>query len=217
MNLPADLSGLWFAGVLLLPVASGALLADAGPWFAGTEVQAYPAGTIAGVNLEKAVADRDLLLFRAGVNRAYRQDFGEHDREQGGGPGGTLGYVRFFQKGYRGWAFGVRLDYWRLEIDWWDNRLSRPERNLQDPLFLYLAASRTDLLIPYLLGTRRRGRTGINVWQPTVEARVVFSLRGRLSLGLSMAVGAERNTRTHGEAVGQGPILLWGVSVMSRL
>ena len=45
---------------------------------------------------------------------------GEHDDENGGGPGISLGTRYYFREKYQGLFLGARLDLWLMEIDWQD-------------------------------------------------------------------------------------------------
>ncbi|MGE0441267.1 MAG: hypothetical protein AB7S39_12345 [Gemmatimonadales bacterium] len=86
------------------------------PRAAGFEVQVYPAGQIGAVRLDVPL-QRDLLLSAyAGYDRARRGDFGRHDDERGGGPGGGLGAALRFGR----FLVGARADVWWLGIDWSD-------------------------------------------------------------------------------------------------
>ena len=86
----------------------------------GLNVQAYPAGLITEVEFVVPIDDNQALLFRAGYNFTDRRDFGEHDNEEGGGPGLTLGYRYATRDLAEGWFFGARADLWFMKIDWKD-------------------------------------------------------------------------------------------------
>ena len=82
------------------------------------ELQAYPAGLITTLALRFDMGLSDQTSLRAGFNKADRQDYGEHDDESGGGPGGGIGYRHFLEQRDRGAFYGARLDLWSLGIDW---------------------------------------------------------------------------------------------------
>ena len=59
----------------------------------GISVQAYPAGIIPTLNLERYIDEQASIVYRLGANIIDRQDFSdENDEETGGGFGGSLGY-----------------------------------------------------------------------------------------------------------------------------
>ena len=147
-------------------------------------MQAYPAGVIAGLHAEYALSERDELTARLAWNATDRGDFGEHDDEHGGGPGGGLGWRRFFGPQYTGWLFGGRVDVWALKIDWKD---SSP--------------------------ASRQGETDVLVVQPSLEAGYRWRLGdSRWRLDLTGSFGYEINVEVDGEDVGEGPIGLVGVT-----
>ena len=148
----------------------------------GPEIQVYPAGIIAGVVAQTPVSDDDLFTFRIAYNATDRQDFGEQDDEEGGGPGFGVGYRHFFGEDYLGWLVGGRLDLWFLEIDWEDDN-------------------------PVAEGT-----TDVIVLQPTIEGGYAFDAGDGWRLEVTASVGAEINVDEDGEDVGEGAIGLLGVS-----
>ena len=148
----------------------------------GPEVQVYPAGIIAGVLAQTPVSDDDLFTFRIAYNATDRQDFGEQDDEEGGGPGFGVGYRHFFDEDYLGWLVGGRLDLWFLEIDWEDDN-------------------------PVAEGT-----TDVIVLQPTIEGGYAFDGGDGWRIEVTASVGAEINVDEDGEDVGEGAIGLLGVS-----
>jgi len=152
-------------------------------------VQGYPAGVIAAGHVRYALSDRDELSLRIGYNATDRQDFGEHDDERGGGLGGGIGYRRSLRpRGEGGWLWGARADLWDLEIDWKD-----------DPSGAFPAG--------------REGTTDVLVLQPTAELGYGWWLEGA-RLELVLGLGAEINVDTAGEDVGEGAILLLGVTYL---
>jgi len=153
------------------------------------ELQAYPAGVLAGVRFERDLGARDLVSARIAWNDTDRRDFGEHDDERGGGRGGGVGWSRFLRADRLGWRYGARVDVWDLEIDWRD----------RSP-------------------TQRSGSTDVWVLQPAVELGHrwrLFDSAWRLDLNASL--GVEINLDTRGEDVGEGPIGLIGFSLTRSL
>ncbi|MBX7059649.1 MAG: hypothetical protein K1X75_16415 [Leptospirales bacterium] len=207
---------------LLLPLsalaAEGDGEADGRPWLLGLEAQAYPAGGIGTLRLDLPLGDHLGLTLRAGYNGAFRQDFGAHDDERGGGAGASLGMLYSNSANAEGWGLGLRADYWRLNIAWSDQRRNRLDRVVGDEDWLFVA-----LFAPaewrnlHTLQGKRQGRTTIDVLQPTLELRYLFAASDTLLIGPSLSAGGEINVRTRGEGVGQGPILLFGLNVMLRL
>lgn len=154
----------------------------------GFGVQIYPAGTIFNIKSAWAVSAKGELIGKLGYNIAQRENFGEHDSEEGNGPGFTLAYKRYLNTGFKGWYLEGRMGMWFLDIDWRDN----------NP-----AAS---------------GNTDISVLQPTLGIGYDFPLKNeRIKLGLLVAFGYEVNVVTSGEKVGQGGISLLGLSFMYDL
>ncbi|MEM6646395.1 MAG: hypothetical protein AAF730_09085 [Bacteroidota bacterium] len=148
--------------------------------------QAYPAGQIGYVGVGYAFTPHLTGRLSVGYNRARRQDFGVHDDERGGGAGGRVhGSYRFRPEG-ASLVAGVRLDVWWMTIDWID-------------------------VPPTPTGPLRAGRTEITVLQPTASLGYVWALTPALRLGAHVALGAEVNVRTDGQAVGEGAILLGGI------
>lgn len=86
----------------------------------GLTFQAYPAGLITEAEVVVPIEEHHAVLLRAGYNFTDRRDYGEHDDEEGGGPGLTLGY-RYRPSGSEaGWFMGARADLWFMQIDWED-------------------------------------------------------------------------------------------------
>lgn len=151
----------------------------------GYELQAYPAGIITGPRIEWSRSEREVIAVRPGWNITDRRDFGEHDDEQGDGPGIGVNYRRWLAPDRTGWLFGGRLDLWWLEIDWKDDP-GKP--------------------------SEVEGKTDVVVLQPTLEGGYSFRLSERWRLDLTLGLGAEINVDTDGEDVGEGAILLGGIS-----
>jgi hypothetical protein len=106
--------------VLLLGTALLLSPAPAAAAAIGVTLQAYPAGIQAQAEVVWPLQTHHSLFVRAGYNFTDRQDFGEHDNEEGGGPGATLGYRYTFRESGDGWFVGARTDLWLLDIDWKD-------------------------------------------------------------------------------------------------
>ena len=150
----------------------------------GAELQVYPAGLIATAHARRELDERDSVFLRAGYNFTDRQDFGEHDDEEGGGPGFGVGWRRNLSPDAdQGWLFGGRVDLFFLEIDWMDDPPATPAS----------------------------GTTDIVVLQPAVEGGYGWNLSGG-RLELTATLGAEVNVDTDGSDVGEGAIGLLGVT-----
>jgi len=153
----------------------------------GLGLQIYPAGTMINLKSNWKVSPREILTGKLGYNFAMRQDFGKHDNEEGGGPGFTVAYKRYFKTELSGWFMEARAAMWFLDIDWGDNT----------PL--------------------RSGNTDITVVQPTVGLGYDFLINHSLKLGFIAAFGYEVNVATNGEDVGEGGISLLGISLAHKL
>ncbi len=156
----------------------------------GVEIQAYPTGLIPGIHIEYGLTEQSGLQGRIGYNIVRHRDLGEHEDERGGGFGGTLGYRYYFKPSRTGIMLGFRSDLWRNEIDWKDN------------------IGAIDEII---------GKTKVTVLQPTAELGYVFLLNNGLIFLPTISLGAEINIETDGADVGQGAIILLGVTVAKRL
>ncbi|MBO3698440.1 hypothetical protein [Roseivirga sp. E12] len=153
----------------------------------GIGVQRYPAGTIVNLRSAWKISTRSVLMGKLGYNMAKRKDFGKHDNEEGGGPGFTLAYKRYFKTGLSGWFIEGRASMWFLDIDWRDDQPSIS------------------------------GNTDISVVQPTAGIGYDFLLNDKMKLGLIAAFGYELNVVTSGEPVGEGGISLIGFSFAYKL
>ncbi|MEZ5980130.1 MAG: hypothetical protein R3F34_18220 [Planctomycetota bacterium] len=175
--------------LLVAPLASCVASRPGGQPLAafGAEVQVYPAGVIAGVDVRTTVGAGEYLTARVAGNVTNRQDFGEHDDEEGGGYGAGLGYRRYFDRSGEGWLWGARVDLWDLEIDWKDGAGTPGEVS---------------------------GTTDVLVFQPSLELGYGFAMsrgwRGELVAGL----GVEMNFDQRGSDVGEGPIALLGLTIV---
>ncbi|MCB9231873.1 MAG: hypothetical protein H6581_09435 [Bacteroidia bacterium] len=158
----------------------------------GIEFQAYPTGLIPGLRADLGIGDRNSFDLRLGLQLIDHQDFGVHENETGSGFGFSLGYRRFLQKKVqKGLFVGLRNDFWFNAIDWQDG-----------------------------IGTAgaQSGRSRIMVVQPTVRLGWLFILaQEKLALAPAVSFGYEINVITHGEPVGQGSILLAGLTAVWRI
>ncbi len=150
----------------------------------GLELQAYPAGVVAAFHHQHTFGNHEVGTVRVGWNLTERGDFGEHDDEDGGGPGFGVGWRHYQELGGEGWYWGGRVDLWSMEINWRD----KPNRRGESEILV---------LQPTVEGGYRF-RLGASPWM----------------LDLGLAVGAEINVDTDGEDVGEGAILLLGASFL---
>lgn len=159
-------------------------------WQVGIELQAYPAGVIPGLRIEKALNERNALHLRVGYNIARHRDLGVHDNEEGGGVGFTLGYRHYFKADLRGLFLGIRNDVWFNTIDWQDD--------IDTPI-------------------ETSGTTELIVLQPTVEGgyNFVFGDNG-WAFAPTLGWGWEWNAKEDGAEVGEGAIILGGLNLVKR-
>ncbi|MBO6523262.1 MAG: hypothetical protein JJ971_05505 [Balneolaceae bacterium] len=156
----------------------------------GIEAQAYPAGVVPGLRFDLGISETLTLTSRIGYNFTDRRDWGEHDNEEGGGPGFSLGFERtgFLTEKLSVYA---RTDLWFMDIDWRDTQYICP-------------------VAPPCGNIESAGATNITVLQPTLGIGYSFPLSGNYFVKPSLSFGYEINVKTDGEDVGQGPILLAG-------
>jgi hypothetical protein len=86
----------------------------------GVELSAYPAGIIASARFTIPTGRSWSFEGTVGLNLTDRRDFGEHDNEEGEGPGAGIG-IRWSEEEASGWFLGARVEVWRLTIDWRDD------------------------------------------------------------------------------------------------
>jgi len=128
-------------------------------------------------------------MLRAGYNNAQRQDFREHDDEQGGGPGISAGYRYYFSKSkLEGLFIAARVGWWFMNIDWQETRN----------------------------GIEQNGSTFITVLQPTFALGYQHVFNDQWGIGVSGAAGIEWNVISNGEDVGQGGISILFLSLSRR-
>ena len=160
------------------------------PFDLGIEAQLYPTGFLLGTRLEKGITLRDAINLRIGYNFVNHRDWGVKMDERGGGAGFTIGYRRYFKDYLRGLFLGARNDIWFNSIDWKDE-----DEN----------------------GNETSGNSKITVVQPTIELGYQFLLKNEYwVIAPNIAFGYEINVKTEGEEVGEGAILLLGVSALYR-
>lgn len=182
---PTELRAEALAEPHLFDLATGqsVLPSSARDFALGVEVQAYPAGVIPGLHAEWRLSERSVLTARLAANVTDRRDWGEQDDEEGDGFGGGVGYRYFFGDDLDGWLVGARVDLWDLEIDWRDDNPA--------------AEGTTDLI----------------VLQPTVEAGYAWRLPdSRWRIDATVSLGAEINVDEDGRDVGEGAIVLGGLT-----
>lgn len=162
----------------------------------GLEVQAYPAGIVPGLSFDLGISDQLNLTSRIGYNFTDRRDWGEHDNEEGGGPGFSLGLERneFITENL---SLQLRSDLWFMEIDWEDTRT----------ICSFVGCSEVDL----------EGSSDIMVLQPTIGLTYDLPIFKKFTLSPSLSFGWEINVKTKGQDAGQGAIFLVGFELRSSL
>lgn len=177
---------------LLLFVGNLATAQSFGLLGIGAEIQGYPAGFILGIRGDVALKSNWTANAILGYNFARRGDLGENDDEKGGGAGFSLGSHYYFRENFQGFFIGPRIDFWFMEIDWFNDVLT--------------------------IGPRYEGTTKIKVLQPLAEGGYTFLLgEGGWSLTAKVSLGFEINVKTDGKEVGEGPISLLGATLTRRL
>lgn len=156
----------------------------------GAEFQVYPTGVLPGLRIDWALNNRSTLNLRTGLNIIRHRDLGVHEDERGLGVGFSLGYRRYFTsitQPLSRWFLGLRSDIWFNAIDWKDH---------------------------IGLTNEVKGTSNIVVVQPTLEGGYLFTLgtNKQFTLAPSIAFGFEINVANDGEEVGEGAILLLGIS-----
>ena len=173
--------------LLALSVFQGSASAsEQNPFHIGFEQQVYRTGIIPGIRFERGFAGRHSVHLRLGYQEIRHEDFGVHDDERGNGAGFSLGYSRFQKAGFARWSFGIRSDVWFNTLDWVDDEGTVNEV---------------------------RGTTDVIVLQPTIDASYRYPLTKGFFVTPSVAAGFEINVDTDGEDVGEGFILLFGLTV----
>ncbi|QDV07324.1 hypothetical protein Poly30_28470 [Planctomycetes bacterium Poly30] len=172
---------------LLLALALSACASTSeptGPLQTGVEIQAYPAGIIPALHFRKTVSDRDVITARLGTNITDRRDWGEHDDESGSGFGGGLGWRRSLNHPSPLTESGF---HYGARLDLWNLNI-----DWKDP--------------------GRSGSTDILVLQPSAEFGYGWTHPSLGRFETTLGLGVEINVDTDGEDVGEGPILLFGLT-----
>lgn len=150
------------------------------------ELQAYPTGIIPSIGIAKAIQTHSEIHFRLGANLIDHQDFGVQDSEKGKGFGGSISYLYFRSEVHKGIFAGVRSDLWRNSLEW---------SNGQEPV-IATGVSKILVLQPTAILGYRHIKSDKNWFiQPT------------------LSFGREFNIHTKGAEIGQGWILLFGLSL----
>ncbi len=153
------------------------------------ENQLYPAGDIIYIRTMRPINDRSGLMLKLGYDFARRQNFGKHNKENGGGPGFALGYRYYLKKELAGFFLAARAGLWIMKIDWEDKRNHVVET----------------------------GKTNITVLQPTAAVGYQYVTKNQQwAFEAGGAFGIEWNIATKGEKVGQGGISLFFVGISRR-
>lgn len=153
------------------------------------EFQAYPTGLIPSLRVEKTFGEKNAAHLRLGYQLINHRDLGVHESEEGSGYGFSIGYKRYFNEGFDGLALGIKNDVWFNTLDWKDNIDAADEIS---------------------------GTSEITVIQPTAELSYLIPVGDSWTLTPAVAFGMEVNVQTEGEPVGEGAILLVGVSFGKR-
>ena len=150
----------------------------------GLEIQVYPTGIIPGIIWYASINQNDFVHARVGYNFVRHGSAGLHEDERGDGWGGSLGYDRRLRFRRMNWLVGLRCDVWQNKLKWKNDIGGASEMS---------------------------GISKVTVVQPTF--RLSYPLRLGSSFILpSIAFGSEINVKTKGEEVGEGLILLLGLS-----
>ncbi|RNC83855.1 MAG: hypothetical protein ED557_08775 [Balneola sp.] len=173
--------------LLFLPALSQAQVGT------GLNVQAYPAGIITDAYLDVDLSSNLTLTTGVGYNFTNRRDWGEHDNEEGGGPGFSF---KIEKKGFinENLSLILRSDIWFMDIDW-INEEPCPSSSS--------SCGRGEII-------QNPGTTEVTVIQPTIGLGYGLSPRENLLIMPTLSFGYEINMETKGEAVGEGAILLLG-------
>lgn len=159
----------------------------------GIETQAYPAGVVPGIRFDLGLTNNFNITSRIGYNFTDRRDWGEHDNEEGGGPGFSLGaeWTGFLMENL---SIHARSDLWFMEIDW-----------RRDIGFCNLTKC--------IVTNQEFGETSITVLQPTIGLGYTIPFSNHYFIKPSLSFGYEINVKIEGEDVGQGAILLVGIQL----
>ena len=179
----------------------------------GVELQAYPTGLIPTFKGEVIISNKHAVSIRIGYNWFDHRNLGVHDSEDGGGPGYSIGYKRYFEnEGLKGFYVGLHTDLWFNHVNW-----SEHENNDRNHAMLY------------------RGSSDIIVFQPTIDLgyRIEFN-DSKIAFVPNFGIGWEWNLKTTADIspsaspfiandvdltseTGEGLIVLLGFSFMFNL
>ncbi len=153
----------------------------------GIEFQAYPTGIIPGISFSQQLGNQGEVVIRLAANIIDHKDFGVQDSEIGSGFGGGFGYRRTLPFKNELFYLGLRTDLWRNILDWETFNLNG--------------------------SVRSNGTTEVWVLQPTAELGLrLLKESAKWILQPSISLGREINIVTDGAEVGQGWILLLGIT-----
>lgn len=153
----------------------------------GIEFQAYPTGIIPGISFSEQLGSKGEVVIRLAANIIDHKDFGVQDSEIGKGFGGGFGFRRTLPFKNDLFYLGLRTDLWRNILDWETFNLNG--------------------------SVRSNGTTEVWVLQPTAELGLRLQKEStKWILQPSISFGREINIVTDGAEVGQGWILLLGIT-----
>lgn len=84
----------------------------------GAEFLTSAKGNTTSLHLAYNLPVHHAFLLRAGYNSSKWKAKGNHDNEEGSGPGASLGYRYYFLVRPHGFFLGARAEAWRLTVDW---------------------------------------------------------------------------------------------------
>ncbi len=174
------------AGAAFLILCASSAFADGPVRGAGADLLQYPTGTILTAAVRRPLTARTEWDLRAGTDLAYHGGQGVRDDEHGRGWGGGAGLRWFPETPGRSLFAGVRLDLWRMRIDW---------KNHTDPALAPSGVSRFLIV------------------QPMAEAGWDFWRTKLFVVGATVSAGWEINTVVRGASTGQGAIAAAGVAL----
>jgi Protein of unknown function (DUF3575) len=85
---------------------------------AGGEFMGSGKGYTAALHLAYNLAVHNSFQVRIGYNKSNWKSSGKHDKEEGSGPGISLGYRYYFLVRPHGFFLGIRADAWRMKVNW---------------------------------------------------------------------------------------------------
>ena len=156
---------------------------------AGIEAQIYQSGFIFTGRTQVRMTSNGTFPLRVGYHIARWKDTGEHDFEEGEGPGFGFGYRNYFLRKHSGAFIEPRIDVWFLKVDW-EN---------------YAGST--------LIGT---GTSSATTFQPTVAIGYQHEFNFPLALEIAVAFGLQINVVSSGEDVREGGIAAANLGVSYR-